>query len=113
MSPRRIGRRWLASFVLGTVAPLVFAQMTPPSDAGAHGRGGGIATRPDCREHADERRLPAVDPPKSRMRRCLGTNLAVQDAAGSTATDPRAGGPASAPLHGDAPAAAPPGPWAT
>jgi len=110
MSLSRIGRRWLGSFVLGTVAPLVVAQMTPPGAAGAHGRGRDSPALQDCRRQADEQKLPAGDERQKFMHRCLETKHAGSDAAKSEAARAKMGDPQSGHLHSDPPPATPPPP---
>lgn len=102
MSLSRIGRRWLASFVLGTVAPLVLAQMTPPGGAGARGRGGGSPAWQACRRQADEKKVPDGDERRIFMRQCLETEGAQSEAARAKTGDPQSGR-----LPSDPPAAAP------
>ena len=72
MSPRRIARRWLATFVVGTVAPLVLAQ-TGPGARGPHGRGAApaIAKWQACSTQADARRLPPGDARKAFTDECM------------------------------------------
>jgi psiF repeat len=104
MSLGRIGRRWLATFALGTVAPLVLAQMTPPAGAGAHGPGRDGLAWQDCRKQADEQKLAAGDERRKFMRQCLeakeaGSDARKPDVARSTSGDPLSGQP-----HSDPPA---------
>jgi hypothetical protein len=110
MSRRRIGGRWLASFALGTVAPLVLAQIAPPGGAGMHGRGRDHPAWQDCSKQADERKLPAGDERRTFVRQCLESKRGASDAAKAAAARAKMGDPQSGHLHSDPPAAAtPPG----
>jgi hypothetical protein len=71
MTPDIPVRRVLATFVLGTVAPLALAQVAPGS--GQHGHGG-MRDNPqwqDCKKQADEKRLPHGDERKSFLEQCV------------------------------------------
>ena len=76
MSLRQIGRRWLVSFVLGTIAPLVVAQMMPSGAAGAGGRGRDAPVRWDCHEPADEQTPLAGGLRRTFNRQCIETRRA-------------------------------------
>lgn len=68
-------RRVLATFVLGTVAPLVLAQVTPGA-GGQHGHGG-MRDNPqwqECKKQADDKKLPHGDERKSFMEQCMKAN---------------------------------------
>lgn len=76
MSLRQIGRRWLVSFVLGTVAPLVVAQMMPSRAAGAGDRGRDAPVRRDCHKPTAEQTPAAGDLRQAFNRRCIETRRA-------------------------------------
>ena len=106
MSLNRISRRWLASFVLGTVAPLVLAQMTPVGPMGASGRGHDNPAAQDCRKRADAAKVAAGDARQQFMRQCLDSKRGDSDAAKSEAARAKMGDPQSGHLHSDLPPAA-------
>lgn len=103
MSLNRIGRRWLASLVLGTVAPLVLAQMTPPGAVGTSARGHDNPAWQDCRKRADAQKVATGDARQQFMRQCLESKRADSDAAKSEAARAKMGDPQSGHLHSDPP----------
>ena len=111
MSLRRIGLRWLASVVLGTVAPLVLAQMAPPGGQGMRAHGHDNPAAQECRKQADEKQLPAGEARHRFVRQCVDSKQGASDAAKSAAARAGMGDPQSGHLHSDRPPAptAPPG----
>jgi hypothetical protein len=105
MSPRRIGQRWLATIGLGTLAPLVLAQMTPPGGPGMHGHGHASPAAQECRKQADEKKLPAGDERHEFMHQCLEAKQNGSDAAKSAAARAKMGDPQSGHLRSDPPPA--------
>jgi hypothetical protein len=107
MELRKIGLRWLASVALGTVAPLVFAQMGPPGGA-MHEHGHNNPAWQDCKKQADDKKLAPGPERKQFMQQCLESKLGSSDAAKGEAARARMADPQSGHLHSDPPAAPPP-----
>ncbi len=102
MSFRRIGRRWLASAALGTVAPLVLAQMAAPD---AHGHLHDSRAAQECRKRVEEQKLPTAEERQKFMQQCVESKQPAADAAKSAAARARMGDPQSGQLHSDPPPA--------
>ena len=111
MSLRSIGARWLASVALGTVAPLVLAQMGAPVGPGARGHAHDSPAAQECRKQAEAQKLPTAEERQKFVRQCVESKQGASDAAKSAAARARMGDPQSGHLHSDPPAAAttPPG----
>src|SRR3974377_376040 len=96
MSLRSIGLRWLCSIALGTIAPLVLAQIGPASGPGGHGHGHDSPAAQDCRKQAEAQKVPAGDELQKFMRQCVESRRSSSDAAKAAAarakmSDPQAG----------------------
>jgi psiF repeat len=111
MSLRDVGLRWLGSVVLGTIAPLVLAQMGPAGVPGGRGHGHDSPAAQDCRKQAEAQKLPAGEERQTFMRRCLESKSSSSDAAKAEAARAKMSDPASGHLHSEPPAAptTPPG----
>lgn len=113
MNARRLGRRWLATLALGTVAPLVLAQMQP---GGLHDRGE-ARNNPKfqlCSKQADAKQLPKGAERRSFMEQCLKDAGDAKDDAKSSDLREKMRAGQSGHLHSDPPpvppaAPAPPG----
>lgn len=116
MDVRKLGRRWLASVALGTVAPLVLAQIGPGA-AGPHDQGGRAerAAGQECRRQADERKLMSPQERRTFMRDCLAARRADPTAeAGGAALREKMRQGQSGHLHSEVPQPAqPPAPAGT
>jgi hypothetical protein len=111
MSLRNIGLRWLGSIALGTIAPLVFAQIGPAGGPGGHGHGHDNPAAQDCRKQAEAQKLPAGEERQRFVHQCLESKRSSSDAAKAAAARAKMSDPASGHLHSDPPAApaTPPG----
>ena len=109
MALRSIGLRWLGSVALGTIAPLVLAQIGPAGGPGGHGHANAAAK--DCRKQAEAQKLPAGEERQASMHRCLESRSSASDAAKAAAARAKMSDPQSGHLHSDLPAApaTPPG----
>jgi len=105
MSLQRIGIRWLASVVLGTVAPLVLAQMGPASASHGHRRDNPAVQ--DCRKEADAQKLPVGEGRRQFMHQCLASRADGSGAAKGAAARAKMGDPQSGHLRSDPPPAPP------
>ena len=74
MTTRRLGSRWLLTFALGTVAPLVLAQIMPGTGR-THEREGwrNSPQFQECSKQADEKKLSRGEERKAFMKQCLQT----------------------------------------
>jgi hypothetical protein len=111
MNTRKSISRWLVSVALGTVAPLVLAQITPGT-GGMHGHES-WRNNPqfqECSKQADEKKLPRGEERKAFMKQCLQSKPgAAKDAAKSEELREKMREGQSGHLHSDPPpAAAPP-----
>jgi len=111
MNRRQLVARWLVTVALGTVAPLVIAQITP-GEGGMHERAG-WRNNPQfqaCSKQADEKKLPRGEERKAFMKQCLQSKPgAAKDSAKSAELQEKMREGQSGHLHSDPPpAAAPP-----
>jgi hypothetical protein len=109
MNIRNLPSRWLVSVALGTVAPLVFAQITP----GTGGMHEGWRNNPqfqECSKQADEKKLPRGAERKAFMKQCLQSKSGnAKDSAKSEELREKMREGQSGHLHSDPPpAVAPP-----
>jgi hypothetical protein len=111
MSLRDVGLRWLGSVALGTIAPLVLAQIGPAEGPGGRGHGHDIPAAQDCRKQAEAQKLPAGEERQRFMHRCLDSKSSSSDAAKAAAARAKMSDPTSGHLHSDPPVApaTPPG----
>ena len=104
MKLQRMRRRWLASIALGTVAPLVLAQMGAPGGPGMRGQGRDAAWQ-GCKQEADGQKLPPGPERQKFMRQCVESKRGSGDAAKSEAARAKMADPQSGHLHSDPPRA--------
>ena len=100
MSLRSIGLRWLGSVALGTVAPLVLAQMGP---AGGHGHGHDNPAAQECSKQAKAQKVPAGDERQKFMRQCVESRRSSSDAAKAAAARAKMSDPQAGHLRSDPP----------
>ena len=105
MTVRGIGRRWLVSIVLGTVAPIVFAQVAGPGGMHDHGRGRDGPEWQDCKKQADDKKIAAGPERRQFMRQCIEAKRGASDAAKGEAAREKMRDPSSGHLHSDPPPA--------
>jgi hypothetical protein len=111
-SVRRLLKRALMSFALGTLAPLVVAQVGPGSEMGAHGHHAPSAQSQACRKQADDKRLPQGAERKAFVQQCLKANHDSGDGSKSEGLREKMREGQSGHLHSEPPAAPPPPPAA-
>lgn len=109
---RRLLKRALMSFVLGTVAPLVVAQVVPGIEIGSHGHRADSPQLQACRKQADDKKLPQGNERKAFMQQCLQANHGNGDGSKSEGLREKMREGQSGHLQSEPPAAPPPPPAA-
>ena len=110
MNANRLGRRCLVTLALGTVAPLVLAQVLPGGGMHERGEARNNPRFQQCRKQADEKRLPNFPERRSFMEQCLkDAGNATDDAKGTDSRENVREGQ-NGHLHSDPPPAQPPAP---
>ncbi len=103
MTLRKLGVRWVSTLLLGTVAPLVTAQITGTGGPGMHGQRNDDPASQACRKQADDQKLPRGEERQKFMRQCMESKRDSSDAAKSAAARAKMGDPQSGHLHSDPP----------
>jgi hypothetical protein len=109
---RRLLKRALLSFALGTLAPLVVAQVGPGSGMGARGHRADNPQLLACRKQADDKKLPQGAERRAFMQQCLKANHDSGDGSKSEGLREKMREGQSGHLHSEPPAAPPPQPAA-
>jgi hypothetical protein len=107
---RRLLKRALVSFALGTVAPLVVAQIVPGNEIGGHGHRGDSPQLQACRKQADDKKLPQGAERKAFMQQCMKASHDSSDGSKSEELREKMREGQSGHLHSEPPAAPPPPP---
>ena len=111
-SVRRLVKRALMSLALGTLAPLVVAQVGPGSGMGAHGHHALSPQLQACRKQADDKRLPQGAERQAFLQQCLKANHDSGGGSKSEGLREKMREGQSGHLHSEPPAAPPPAPAA-
>jgi hypothetical protein len=111
-SIRTLLKRAAMSFALGTLAPLVVAQVGPGSGMGGHGRHADSPQLQACRKQADDKKLPQGAERKAFLQQCLKANHDNGDGAKSEGLREKMHEGQSGHLHSEPPVAPPPPPAA-
>jgi hypothetical protein len=106
-SVRRLLQRALISFALGTIAPLVVAQVGPGNEMGGRGHRGDSPQSQACRKQADDKKLPQGAERKAFMQQCLKASHDSGDGSKSEGLREKMREGQSGHLHSEPPAAAP------
>jgi hypothetical protein len=111
-SVRRLLKRALMSFALGTLAPLVVAQVGPGSGMGGRGHHADNPQLLACRKQADDKKLPQGAERRAFIQQCLKANHDSGDGSKSEGLREKMREGQSGHLHSEPPAAPPPPPAA-